>query len=67
MGEIRTMMLWPAVALLGFLVLTAVVIAMGAQTTARYEREQRDGLSAGGLRPASGRQTAAEPVGALST
>ena len=53
--------------LLGFLLLTAVVIGLGAQTTARYEREQRDGLSAGGLRPASGRQTAAEPVGALST
>jgi hypothetical protein len=54
------MMLWPAVTLLGFLVLTAVVIAMGAQTTARYEREQRDG------RPAPTRHTAAEPVGAAS-
>ena len=35
------MVLWPAVTLLGFLVLTALVIAMGTSTTARYEREQR--------------------------
>jgi len=56
----RTMMLWPAVTLLGFLLLTAVVIAMGAQTTARYEREQRDGLAV----PQG--HAAAEPVGAVS-
>ena len=54
------MMLWPAVTLLGFLLLTAVVIAMGAQTTARYEREQRDGLAV----PQG--HAAAEPVGAVS-
>jgi hypothetical protein len=60
------MMLWPAVTLLGFLFLTAVVIVMGAQTTARYEAEQRDGRSAAGMHPAPGRQTAADPVGALS-
>ena len=35
------MLLWPAVTLLGFLVLTALVIAMGTQSTARYEQEQR--------------------------
>jgi type II secretory pathway pseudopilin PulG len=35
------MVLWPAVALVGFLVLTGLVIAMGASTTARYEREQQ--------------------------
>jgi hypothetical protein len=35
------MMLWPALTLLGFLVLTALVITMGTQSTARYEREQR--------------------------
>jgi hypothetical protein len=52
------MMLWPAVTLLGFLVLTALVIAMGTQSTARYEREQR----ASG--PAAGRTAAAETVGA---
>jgi hypothetical protein len=34
------MMLWPAVALIGFLLLTALVIAMGASSTARYERER---------------------------
>jgi hypothetical protein len=35
------MVLWPAVALVGFLVLTGLVIVMGTSTTARYEREQR--------------------------
>ena len=54
------MMLWPAVTLLGFLVLTALVIAMGTQSTARYEREQR------AERPAGGRNTVAEPVGAAT-
>jgi hypothetical protein len=39
-GEIQ-MMLWPAVTLLGFLLLTVLVIAMGTQSTARFEREQR--------------------------
>jgi hypothetical protein len=47
MGEIR-LMLWPAVTLLGFLVLTALVIAMGTQSTARYEQEQRAELTPGG-------------------
>jgi hypothetical protein len=54
------MMLWPALTLLGFLVLTALVIAMGTQSTARYEREQR------AERTPAGRQSAAEPVGALA-
>jgi hypothetical protein len=53
------MMLWPAVTLLGFLLLTAVVIGLGAQTTARYEREQR------AARP-TGTRHAAEPVAAVS-
>lgn len=35
------MVLWPAVALVGFVVLTALVIAMGTRSTARYERERR--------------------------
>jgi hypothetical protein len=35
------MMFWPAVTLLGFLVLTGLVILMGSSSTARYEREQR--------------------------
>jgi hypothetical protein len=33
------MLLWPAVTLIGFVVLTALVIAMGTRSTARYERE----------------------------
>ncbi len=49
------MLLWPAVTLIGFLVLTAFVIAMGTQSTARYEREQRAATDAG--------RTSAEPVG----
>lgn len=35
------MILWPAVALIGFLVLTALVIAMGTRSTARYESERQ--------------------------
>ena len=57
MGE-EQMMMWPAVTLLGFLVLTALVIAMGTSSTARYERERAE-LS---LRRA---HAAAEPVGAV--
>lgn len=50
------MLLWPAVTLLGFLLLTAVVIGLGAQTTARYEREQR------AERTSSARSAAGEAV-----
>jgi hypothetical protein len=35
------MVMWPALTLLGFLVLTALVIAMGIQSTTRYEAEKR--------------------------
>jgi hypothetical protein len=35
------MVMWPAVTLLGFLVLTALVIAMGTRSTARYEAEKQ--------------------------
>jgi hypothetical protein len=35
------MLLWPALALIGFLVLVAVVVALGTVSTGRYEREQR--------------------------
>ena len=51
------MVLWPAVTLLGFLVLTALVIAMGTRSTARYEAECAETA-------AGSRRTAAEPVGA---
>ena len=56
----RQMVIWPAVTLLGFLLLMTMVIAMGASTTARYEREQRDGS------PVPQGNGAAEPVGALA-
>ena len=54
------MMMWPAVTLLGFLVLTALVIAMGTRSTARYERELR------AEEPTGARNSVAEPVGALA-
>ncbi len=53
------MMVWPALTLLGFLVLTALVIARGTQSTARYEREREE-------RTTAPRRAGAEPVGALS-
>ena len=57
------MVLWPAVTLLGFLVLTALVIVMGTSSTARYEREQR-AAQAVPARPATTRTVTGEPVGA---
>lgn len=41
------MMLWPTLTLLGFLVLTALVIAMGTRSTARYEAERNEVTTAG--------------------
>ena len=57
------MVLWPAVTLLGFLVLTALVIGLGTSATARYEREQR-AANAVPARPATTRTATGEPVGA---
>jgi hypothetical protein len=54
------MIVWPVVALIGFLVLTALVIAMGTRTTARYELEQQ------GMTGAAGRAMAADAVGAVT-
>ena len=54
------MMVWPAVTLLGFLLLTALVIAMGTQSTARYEQEKRAASPA-----AAGRQSGPEAVRAV--
>ena len=54
------MVLWPALTLIGFVVLTALVVAMGMQSTARYEREQRSAT------PPGPRQAAGEPVGATT-
>ena len=55
------MVFWPAVTLIGFLVLTGLVIVMGSSSTARYEREQR---AAGASRTAPSAQPAPEPVAA---
>jgi hypothetical protein len=56
------MLLWPAVTLVGFLVLTALVIAMGTSATERYEREQR--AAAGTTRRETApTAVAVEPVG----
>jgi hypothetical protein len=54
------MIVWPVVALVGFLVLTALVIAMGTRTTARYELEQQ------GTTGPAGRAMAADAVGAVT-
>jgi hypothetical protein len=54
------MVLWPALTLLGFLVLTALVITMGTQSTARYEQEQRAD------RAPAGRHPVTEPVTAVA-
>jgi hypothetical protein len=35
------MVMWPAVSLLGFLVVTALVVLMGMQSTRRYEAEKQ--------------------------
>jgi hypothetical protein len=53
------MVMWPAVTLIGFLVLTALVIAMGTKSTARYEAEK--------LAASRGRTASAEAPGALAT
>ncbi|WP_244524074.1 hypothetical protein [Blastococcus sp. DSM 46786] len=65
-----TMLLWPAAAVLGFLLCTAVVVALGASSTARYEharaaagqQAQRAAARASGTHPA-GRRAAAAPAG----
>jgi hypothetical protein len=47
------MVLWPAVTLLGFLMLTALVIAMGTKSTARYEAERLASSTPGPRRAAA--------------
>lgn len=59
-------MMLPAVLLLGFLLLTALVIAMGTRSTARYEQELRAEQSAGEpniVADQVGRNTIADQVG----
>ena len=55
------MVMWPALSLIGFLVLTALVIAMGTRTTARYEAEKQ---AASAPRPLS---AVPEPARAVAT
>jgi hypothetical protein len=60
---------WPTLALLGFVVLTGLVVVLGTRSTARYEfernaaREQRDGAQGSGNHPA-GSRLASRPAGA---
>jgi hypothetical protein len=58
MGDL-SMVMWPALTVIGFVLLTAFVVAMGMQSTARYERERQT------TSVPTGRQSAAEPVGAI--
>ena len=53
------MVLWPAVTLIGFLLLTGLVISMGTRSTARYEAEKRAAAP-------RGRQAGAEAIGATA-
>ena len=53
------MVMWPALTLLGFLVLTGLVVAMGMQSTSRWEAEKQAASST------RTRSTAAE--GSLAT
>ena len=54
------MVLWPAVTLVGFLLLTGLVIAMGIRSTARYEAEKQQASAS------RGRQAGAEAIGATA-
>ena len=56
------MVMWPAVTLIGFLVLTGLVIALGTSSTARYEAERR---ATAAPRPL-GRHSAPDAVGLTS-
>jgi hypothetical protein len=53
-------MLWPVLALIGFLVLVALVIALGTRSTRLYERAQQDqtGAAPPPARPIGGGRTA---------
>src|SRR3954466_16186779 len=63
------MLVWPVTALLGFLVCTGAVVALGVSSTARYEFErnaaalpQRSAAHSSGAHPA-GRRVAGRPIG----
>lgn len=59
------MVLWPAVTLVGFLMLTALVIAMGTRSTARYEAERHQAEGQATL-PPHGVAVAPDAVGAAA-
>jgi hypothetical protein len=52
-------MLWPVVALIGFLVLMALIIALGTRSTELYERAEQGQASA--AQPLPSPPAAAEP------
>ena len=54
------MVLWPAVTLVGFLLLTGLVISMGIRSTARYEAEKEQAAAP------RGRKAGAEAIGATA-
>ena len=57
------MVMWPAVSLLGFLVLTALVVLLGMQSTRRYEAEKQAASTVRHSAPESAaRATAAAPA-----
>jgi hypothetical protein len=55
------MVLWPTVTVVGFLLLTALVVALGMQSTARYEAEKRAAA------PPRARNTVADTARAAAT
>jgi hypothetical protein len=65
------MLMWPSVAALGFVALTAVVIALGAGLTARYEFERARARRSASEQPstvsaAAGRHPSGGSVAAVS-
>jgi len=57
------MLLWPAVALTGFLVLVAVVVALGRMSTNRYEEQRK---REGSTRPSRSPSQVSGPPGTRS-
>jgi type II secretory pathway pseudopilin PulG len=53
------MVMWPAVSLLGFVVLTALVVLMGMQSTKRYEAEKQAASAVRQATDSAARATAA--------
>jgi hypothetical protein len=60
--ESERFMLWPVLALIGFLAVVAFVIALGTGSTGRYERERRALSAAPKTRELSGIRVLPRPV-----